>query len=813
MAASLWIGGRGAGPLPAVGPLLDPFRGVWATARTAELPSSALARIPNLSAPVEVRYDGRGVPHIFAATEADAVRALGFVVARDRLFQLETQTRAATGRLSEWAGAPAIDSDREVRALGLPRSAERRYAALASDSRDKQVFDAYADGVNAWIDGLSPAEWPIEYKLLGARPERWRPVNSLHLFSRMGWTLAWDRGERSRLAAASRVGMEAAKALFPVHSPVQEPIQPNGTNVPRFDFGPIPPPGAPDTLAGGIAALWPHRGPTAADEAPIFASNNWAVAPERTARGFALLAGDPHLELTLPSIWYEAHLVVPGALDVYGVTIPGAPGIIIGFTREVAWSFTNTGADVLDYYRETVDDTASPTRYRVDGEWREVERVVETYRGRGGRELRVDTTYYTHRGPLRRSGSDWLSMRWTVLEASLHGAVFLDAARATTARAFLDVMADGWGAPAQNMIAADRGGTIAIRSTGHFPLRPAGTDGLTIFDGSSTANDWAGFWPLERYPQAVDPPQGYLASANQEPLDPREGAPYLGHDSGFEAWRALRINNLLRLMPAVTAQEMRRLQTDPGSARADLFVPFFHEAVQTVRWRGGGSLGLEGAANLLAEWDRRYTKENERAVLFEAAMRQLTPRVWDELIGPDGRRVATPSAAVLLQLLHDPHNAWWDDDRTPERVEDRDDILTASLVAAYDSLLVRYGPADRGGWRWDRVMPARVTHLLGLEPFSATAVPAQGGPGTLNPVSGGGFGASWRMVVEIGPDVRAWATYPGGQSGNPFSSRYLDRLPRWRDGELDSLRTPRDTAAIPAGDLTARLSLMPGGAP
>lgn len=804
MAGGLWVGAAGAGPVPPLGPLLEPSQGLWASARFAELPVSALAAIPNLTEPVEVRYDRRGVPHIFAATVDDALRALGFVVARDRLFQLETQTRAATGRLTEWAGMGTIDDDREMRRLGLPRAAEARYARLAAEAPDRVAVDAYADGVNAFIDGLEPAAWPVEYKLLGRAPERWRPVNTFHLFSRMGWTLAWDRTERTRLAAAGMVGTEAARSLFPVNDPIQEPIQPNGANAPRFDFGRLVPPGAPDSLARRLAAALP-RGP---GDGPIFASNNWAVAPSRSATGHALLAGDPHLELTLPSIWYEAHLVVPGQLDVYGVTIPGAPGIIIGFTRDVAWSFTNTGADVLDYYRETVDDTAAPRRYRLDGAWRDLEIALESYRGRDGEVLAVDTIRYTHRGPLMRLGPDWVSMRWTVLESLLDARIFVRAARATSARAFLDSMARGWGAPAQNMIVADRHGSIAIRSTGEYPLRVNGANGLDILDGSMSSNDWRGFWPLERYPQAFDPPQGYLASANQQPIDPRVVPTYLGHASAFEPWRALHINALLRRDSAVTVDAMRRYQTDPGSARADLFLPFFLDAARRVGARDNAPPALDTAAALLGEWNRQYTKDDERAVLFEAAMRQLTPRTWDEL-ARDGRRVATPSASILLQLLHDSASAWWDDHTTPERVEDRDEIVAASLVAAYDSLVRRFGPPSSGAWRWDRRMTARVMHLLGIPSFSEPSIPAQGGPETLNPVSGSAFGASWRMVVELGDDVRAWGTYPGGQSGNPASSRYVDRLPLWSDGVLDTLFTPRDTSMLHDG--AQRLTLVPSG--
>jgi penicillin amidase len=799
-----WIGVRGLAPVPPLGQLLDPVNGAWGATR-GDQPADAAAQIPNLSAPVDIRYDRRGVPHIFATTEADAIRALGYVVARDRLFQLEAQARAAAGRLTEWAGSVALPADQEMRRLGLPASAERNAASLSAGSRAKAILDAYADGVNAWIDALQPADLPIEYRLLGARPERWAPVNTMHLFARMGWTLAFTNAERSQVAVAALVGENAAAALFPTHPPIIEPIQPNGDGAPRFDFRPIPAPGSVDSTARRIASVLPAL-PDDGEPRRSFASNNWAVSPRRTAAGKALLAGDPHLDMTLPSLWFEAHLVVPGVLDVYGVTIPGAPGIIIGFTRDVAWSFTNTGADVLDLYAETVDDANDPRKYQLDGEWKTVELRTEVYRGKKGEEVGVDTLRLTHRGPMSKDASGrWLSMRWMVLQPDLDQTVFLNAARARTARDFLDSMAVGFGVPAQNMIVADRQGTIAIRSTGKYPIRPAGARPFAIQDGTSSRNDWQGYWPLSRYPQAVNPAQGFLASANQAPLDPKDRPDYMGVETDFDPWRALRINKLLRSDSLVTPETMRRWQTDPGSERAETFVPMFLEAAR--RAPAGRSASLDSAASWLAAWDRRYVPDDQHAVLFEAAMRQLSARTWDELTADNGRRVATPGGGMLLNLMQDPASVWWDDHRTSDVTEDRDAILNASLTAAYDSIVTRYGTRSAGDWRWGTVGATRIMHLLGLAGFSEPVVAVQGGPSTLNPASTGGHGPSWRMVVELGDSIRAWGTYPGGQSGNPFSPRYKDRLPFWRQGELDTLYAPKDTSSVAA---VARLRLTPG---
>ena len=786
LAAALFVGARRIGPAPALGPFLDPAHGIWSLSRSAELAERATGSVVNLKGDVKVVYDDRSVPHIFAATEDDAYRALGYVVARDRLFQMYVQTLAATGRLSELAGARALPLDRETRGLGLPRSAQRKMAASGDTARFVKQAVAYADGVNAYVSQMSASELPLEFRLIGKTPPKWTPIDSYHLLNRMGYTLAFLAIETERAAASSRIGVQAAEALFPDNTPIQEPIQPNGQRAARFDFHPLPAPGAPDTTATSLLAATRAFLPSsvlaradAGDEPSTFASNNWAVAPSRSATGHALLAGDPHLDLSLPSIWYEAHLVVPGKLDVYGVTIPGAPAIVIGFNRDVAWTFTNTGADVVDYYAESVDNEILPTKYRMDGAWRPLETRFEEYRGALGNIIQRDTLFFTHRGPMRRVGAKWVSMRWTVLESANELDAFYGTSHARSAREVEDVMARSYMAPAQNMLAADRAGHIAIQSTGRFPIRSGDGRGVGLRDGSSSGSDWKGALPQSEYPQAFDPAQGYLASANQQPIDPRVAKAWWG--GSYDPWRAMRINTLLRADSAVTTDAMRRFQTDPGSARADVFVPALLDAAQRVLQHGSSSVNLEAlgtARRLLAEWDRRYTKDNTRAVLFEEAMRTLINRTWDELAAEPGgtRRVATPSAAVLAELLSDSASAWWDDRSTPQ-VEHRDEILATSLASAYLTVRARYGDAGGDKWRWEKIRFANINHLLRLPALSALNVPVQGGTSTLAPSSGTGtHGPSWRMVVELGPDIRAWATYPGGQSGNPASSRYRDRI-------------------------------------
>jgi penicillin amidase len=766
--ATIAAGALRLGPLPPLGPFLNPATGVWSITIHADLPTFQMVRrVRGLDSSVRVFYDHRGVPHIFARTSLDAYRALGFVVARDRLFQLEVQTRAANGTLTELVGPAALPLDRETRALGFPRAAERALAAMDTNGLAYQAAKAYGEGINLWIRKMEPWDMPLEHQLLGRRPARWQTINTLHLLNRMSLTLAHNLDERQHAAFAAAVGDAAADALAPVHSPLQEPIVP-APGEPHWISRHLTPPGSPDTGSHAFAM--------AEERDDDVGSNNWAVSPRRTKNGYALLAGDPHLDLTLPSIWYEAHIIVSGERDVYGVTLPGSPTTVIGFNRDLAWTLTNTGADVLDEYAETVDDTARPTRYKVDGQWRPLESRIEVYRDPNGRVLATDTIRFSHRGPLSRAGRGWISTRWTALEPSDALSAFDHAATSHTVAELLQGF-ESFKVPAQNVLVADRHGDIAIRSDGRFPIRPGDGRGDKVFDGSTSASDWVGDRPLSEYPGAIDPAQGFLVSANQEPFDPAWFAGYFGVDWP-PPWRAMRINGALRADSAMTPEAMRRLQTDPGSARADFFVPFFLRAAR----------GREGA-RLLAQWDRQYTRSNQRAVLFEVAMRELARRAWHRL------GEARPDETTLAQLLEDSTSVWWD---VP-----RDSVLAVSLSAALDSARRRYGPPDSGGWRWDRVRTANIYHLLGIPALSRAKIAVPGGPSTISPLTGNGVhGASWRMVVELGPTVRAWAIYPGGQSGNPISSRYADRIPRWAHGELDALvvpKTPQEIAT--AGDV------------
>ncbi|MEX2181946.1 MAG: penicillin acylase family protein [Gemmatimonadaceae bacterium] len=817
----LWIGFRPTGPVPPLGDFLDPVHGIWSVGRTADLPAKQTLALKGLGAAVEVKYDARGVPHIFAKAENDAYRALGWVHARDRLFQMELTQRAVAGTMAELVGERALPLDRDSRGLGLAAAAEAKWAAIPAGSEARAAVESYMEGVNAYVRGMQPEDLPLEYRLLGRKPRQFNPVDTYYLLARMSQTLSYQQGELRFNAVEQMVGRAAAVALLPIDAPIQEPIEPvPGRRQARIAPTRFP---APE-LATGARIAEARRWRDAADLVAsadgraresgstirgdgVAGSNNWAVAPSRTASGFALLAGDPHLPLTLPSIWYEAHLVVEGGIDVYGVTLPLSPIIPIGFNRDVAWTATNTGNDVVDFYRETVNDSLRPTQYRLDGAWRALGVRVETYRAPSGRVIAVDTLLSTHRGPLHQTALGWVSVRWTAREVSDEGEAFWRAARTTSARDWYAAM-ERYRTPAQNFLVADRAGTIGIRSTGRYPIRPGSGTGNVVFDGSTSASDWVGDRPLNWYPQALSPAQGYLASANQQPMDPAVRPGYVGTDWP-SPWRAMRINTLLRAHPAMTPDLMRQFQTDPRSEVTPFVMTALGEARVAAERAGTWTADDATAMAFLEAWDATFTPGAGGAVLFDALLSSLTRLTWDELVIPgENRRVATPAQMMLTRLLADPGSAWWDDRSTPDVREDRDQILLAALRDAWSRTRSRFGNDERT-WKWSDARPANIPHLLRLPGFGREGLAVTGGPETLSPMPGGGYGASWRFVVELGPEIRAWGTYPGGQSGNPVSARYDDRLALWQRGELSELLLPRSPEGLGAAVTTSVLTFLP----
>lgn len=553
------------GPLPPLGKFLDPFNGFWQQAESRQTQTESKLLINGLKGQVTIRFDENRVPHIEADNEEDLYFAQGFIVARDRLWQLDFQTRFAAGRLSEVIGEKAIDLDKYNRRMGMGFGARNMEAFVNKDPKMKMVLDAYTKGINAYIGTLKPKDYPIEFKLLDYEPENWKPINSAYLLKLMSATLAAASNDFYMSNALSKFGPEVIKDLFPNYPFREDPIIPVGT---KWDFDPLAIPKTPEelTLNNNIKLNPKEEG---------LGSNNWAISGDKTITGFPLLANDPHLEMTLPAIWYQNQLTAPG-VNVYGVTIPGSPGVIIGFNKEVAWGVTNVGSDVLDWYKITFKDN-SKSEYLFENEWKPIKKVVETILVRG-KETITETVLYTHYGPIVYMEGEkpealpksnnipvGYALKWIAHQPSNDIKTFYELNRAKNYSDYRAALIH-YVAPAQNFIFSSKENDIAITPNGYFPLKWKG-QGKFLLDGSKRTNEWQGRVPAEHNPTVKNPPRGFVSSANQFSTD--STYPYYLHweFTGYE--RGARINRQLATMDKASVKDFQQLQNDNFSIHAE----------------------------------------------------------------------------------------------------------------------------------------------------------------------------------------------------------------------------------------------------
>ncbi|RTQ53683.1 penicillin acylase family protein [Hymenobacter gummosus] len=760
--------------LPAFGKFLSPFVGFWRNAEAeGDFAAEQTLRLPGLQQPVTVRFDDHRVPHVFAQNDHDLYLAQGYLTARDRLWQMEFQTHVAAGRISEIVGARAVEYDRFQRRMGLPYGAEKSVQVMLADPTTRTVLEAYTAGVNAYISELSPREYPMEYKLLNYAPEPWQPVKCALLLQLMAYDLSGRSDDLRMSNILGKYGPAVVRDLFPDYPALESPIVPTGT---KLDYKPVPVPPVPAAFAAAASDKVPRHEPD-----PELGSNNFAVAGSRSASGLPILANDPHLQLNLPSIWYQMQLVAPG-VNVYGVSIPGAPTIIIGFNQDVAWGVTNVGGDVLDWYQLKFRD-ARQREYWHDGQWKPVRRVVERIRVQGGADV-VDTVLYTHHGPVvydqdqkpfRDATPIRHALRWTAHEAGNEIMAFY---RLNRARQYADYTAalGFYTKPAQNFIFASRQNDVAIWPNGRFPLKWK-NQGKFILDGTNPQHDWQGWIPQAQNPHALNPARGFVSSANQFPAGP-EYPYYLGWEFATSE-RGRRINERLGRMRAATPDSLRLLQNDNLNLNAQLMLPRLLALVPPQQL----SPAQRRAYEELRQWNCYYDAQAVGASIFDLWYTQLVQRLWDDDFERKDMRYPARDRTNQLLLRQDT-SRWIDDRRTPER-ETLPQLALESLRFATDSLTRKFGPLGPK-WAWANQKSTDIMHLARLAGFGHMDVDCGGGAAIVNATSERN-GPSWRMVVALGPQPRAYGVFPGGQSGNPGSRYYDDLLETWRVGQLNEL--------------------------
>jgi len=781
-------------------------------------PGQGTFELPGLKRPVEVILDENGVPHIFGDSDEDIVRVLGYMHARDRLWQMDLSRRAASGRLAQVFGERAYDIDVFQRVIGLERTAEKIRRNL--DKNTLRLLQAYSDGVNQYVEDAP--EYPsVEFRILGYHMEPWTPTDSLALSRMTGWQLSrnWNT-EVLRAAITAERGEEAMWEILPKHAdPGPYIIPPEGRKYEKTGRRAGPSEymhadiGERFGAEGWLAMLDVTRGlekMTGRLTSDAASSNSWVVSPSKSASGGAILSNDPHLDLMLPGVWYEAHLHGDG-LDVAGVSFPGNPVIVLGHTPYVAWGATTTMADTQDLYVITTDKK-HPGEYLYDGEWKSFEVIEETIKVKtsGGMEKRRIKIRSTVHGPIINDhvrlpeNLPGVALRWTGYETSDELKALMGMAKARNAREFLDALKD-LRAPIQNWVYADSAGNIGYIAGGLLPKRKKGS-GLMPAPGDDPDYTWDGFVPFDELPQVMNPSSGYIATANNKVV-PEGDYPYVVSYEYCPPYRAMRIVEVLDEASEITVEDMGRLQMDTKFLHGRRLAPYFIKAYENAEETGSTDKRPGKLVGLLRKWDYSTPTDSVAATFFNEAYRQAFRLTYEDEVSDSIWKVVREERTAYNGFDNGIENDFslFDDRRTPDRVEGRDEILIKAMVEAVEVLDEEMG-SDIRDWRWGERHTILFDHPFGgrhpllrkifsVGPYSL--------PGSRDTVNNGYFrwwnspyevyeGPSMRHIVDLGDLSAGGMTVAPGQSMHRLSKHYSDQADDWVDGRYHSMPMERE---------------------
>ena len=818
------------GMIPPLGNLINPNGGIWDSSTYAEHGSKTLT-IPNVEEEVVCYYDEWGIPHIFSEKDSDMFFAIGYVHARDRLFQLEMVRRLYTGRLSEIIGNSTLSADIQMRNLCLERSANVTWNLMLSEDPNSYLVNSlekYSEGINYFIDHLSPHKVPLEFRLLNIKPSHWLPHYTIGYGKYMSMGLAHDGFREFTLALLGSYFPESdLLELFPINNTVGViPVLPNYGSYPS-------PPNSPETitkpLKTGIAEVEDplpknvinsileilersenseqivlNDGYTVSDYLNVFdtilGSNNWVINGSISSTGYPILANDMHLQLVMPSVWYEIqHASKESGINVYGFSFVGAPGVIAGHSKYASWGFTNAMADVVDYFY--YNTSADGKQYLNGSTWDAFKVVTETIPVKGAEDYEL-TLRFTGHGPIISSNihshveaSNYapIAMRWTGHDDLMYGkpdylfkAVFgLWSAR--TLADFAEVQRD-WSIPGQNFVVATTDNHIAIRPVANYPIRPKGNWGRQPVNGSDPANNWEGYIPYEELAVAEDPEQQFLTSTNQKTTGP--DYPFFFGSFYAPGYRSRSITRLIQekidANENISVEDMQVFQSDIVDTSVEAFLPVW-STIDT-----GENTNLQTALDYMLNWGGsgyqfgEMHKDLVAPTIFTEWLEFFRANTFaDEFAGaPDQVNNTYPQDNILENMtLYAQSVKWFDDISTPQ-VETISDIAYKSLVDAVDYLSSGWGlgTTNMAKWFYGEYHKLFPLHLTGLGPFNAGPYPFYGNAYTLATARGRTVhhGASERAVYSLDPSIsdvtHAWTSILGGQNGNPLSKHYKDQL-------------------------------------
>jgi penicillin G amidase len=807
----------GYGAVPALGPALDPGRGVWTSAAGGRLPTSQTLALAGLAHPVSVTFTSQGVPSIRAASAGDAFLALGYVQAEFRLAEMDIARRLGEGRLAQLAGPSEVASDEFELRLGLLRTAQQEWAEMPRPSPAAQALIAYSRGVNDYLAQVrASGQWPAVFSLAGVYPADWTPVDSLVVQEDATQALDFTTTPLDYELLERSLGPARTMAWFPVLPPDQQsPYDPGPyANLGIAAIAPAATATAAPAASAGSAApqatpplttALPVSGQLATAASAILAdisalpagqvysspeSNAWAANGPQVAGGGAMLAGDPHTVQTLPSFWYQAAISAPG-LAVSGISIPGLPGILIGHNQHIAWSLTSVQSQATLFYDEQTS-ASRPGDYFWDGQWRRMQQLHYTIPVRGGHPISLTVEETVH-GPVLTQAGQTVSVDWMGAIPSPDVAVILDIDQASNFAQFSAALAS-WRAPAQNFVYADDQGNIGAISAGYYPQVRSGTPWLPM--PGTGADDVAGVIPYAALPQVYDPPGHVIATANQRPVGPSYPY-YIGTTADFfdPGYRADEAYSYLGGHTQMTAASFAALQTSLADPLAARIVPQLLAALQ------GSPLTPDerAAQQLLAGWDDSMDQTSAAASVWWTFWNDYLSAVFQPWWTAEKVPVGKDSPALAVGAgwfnLNEVLEAWTlGDQQNPAFTAPGGPVRTAAIVmrTAFATAVAHLESTLHGspaGWTWGRLHSREFPSLLGRSGLGYGPRAAGGDRWTVDIASGGlnsSTGPSWRMIVYWAPKTGTAVgegIYPGGQSENPASPWYADQITDWWEGK------------------------------
>ncbi len=766
---ALMLGGNS---IPPVGGFLNPFDGFWQNAEDRDLTKEINMTYSGLSSPTEIWYDDRLVPHIFTGESKDLHFATGFTHARHRLWQMDIVSRQASGRLAEILGERLLANDIRMRKMGMGWTAQK-FVAEWKKCPDYEDLRAYTAGVNAYVNSLERKDWPLEFKLLNYKPEPWSVLKTALVMMSMNLSLCGRNEDIANTNTQKLLGEAQYEYLFPEWNPLQSPIIPKSVKWPFNDVEIEETPQPLDKVIGS------HH---VNDAPPHIGSNNWAVGPSMTRDGATILCNDPHLSLSLPSVWYELHLA-SADMNTYGVSFPGIPNVIIGFNEHIAWGQTNVGHDVSDLYAIQWSDEKKE-QYIIDGKTYDAIPSIEQYLIKGG-ETVTDTIFFTHWGPILHNDSIDLALKW-LPHVALETCINQTFSSLNKSRGYDDYIESlkSFTTPPQNFAFACTTGDIAIKVQGSFPIKRPG-QGKMILDGAKSSNDWLGRIPFDRTPMVKNPDRGFISSANQHSTDTTYPYYYYGY---FEDYRSRTLNQKLAERSNWTVEDMKHLQNDNYSQLAADFCPILLDLIADAEISSTWQAKIK-------QWNFHYDKDRVEPIFFDDWYQRYYRLTWDEFYRTSkDLQVSTPEIWRTIELSHlNPEDSVFDIKDT-EITEDAGVLALMAFeksVQYCDSLLALDPSYDYGKHR-----PVTINHLTRIPAFSVSDIEVGSTARALNAMRGT-HGPSWRMIVKLSnPKVEAWGIYPGGQSGNPGSPFYKHTIEDWAVGNYYPLRFVKDRGSL-----------------